>query len=301
MRMALFEPFDIRKWFVLGFTAFLAGLNDGSLVGHYSFPYGRGNARFSRFPNIEHIPEIAMDWLRVHPIWLLAILAAIFLFIAMVLVLTWLSSRGTFMFLDNVVCNRALVVAPWYQFRILGNSLFLWRLGFVLACALLVLSFLVLTFLTILPLLRGRFVPYDLLNFVGVVCLWLLVMLIAGYVSLFTTSFVVPLMYKYRLKVLAAWQRFLPLLTRHLAYFLLYGLFLLLLALGVGIAIVLAGCLTCCVGFVLLVLPYIGSIILLPITFTYRAFSLEFLAQWGPENSLFPDAEPPRGGSPSHP
>jgi Na+/melibiose symporter-like transporter len=98
-------------------------------------------------------------------------------------------------------------------------------------------------------------------------------------------------MYKHQVRVLQAWRMFIPILASHLVYFLVYGLFLLLLAIGVGIAIVFAGCLTCCVGFLLLALPYIGSVILLPIGFIYRDFSLEFLAQWGPEYSVFPNPE----------
>jgi len=36
-----------------------------------------------------------------------------------------LRSRGKFMFLDNVVHDRAEVSQPWQDFRRLGNSLFL--------------------------------------------------------------------------------------------------------------------------------------------------------------------------------
>jgi hypothetical protein len=108
-------------------------------------------------------------------------------------------------------------------------------------------------------------------------------------------------MYKYQVKVLQAWRMFIPILMSHLVYFLVYGLFLLLLAIGVGIVIVFAGCLTCCVGFLLLALPYIGSVILLPIGFMYRDFSLEFLAQWGPDYSVFPSPEYATDGPSSSP
>jgi hypothetical protein len=45
-------------------------------------------------------------------------------------------------------------------------------------------------------------------------------------------------------------------------------------------SIAVAGCCTCCIGFVLLIIPYIGTVTLLPILYTYRALSLEFLAQF---------------------
>ena len=54
-------------------------------------------------------------------------LCRIFLFVFMI-VITWLSARGKFMFLDNVVRGQARVVAPWYEYRKEGNSFFRWNL-----------------------------------------------------------------------------------------------------------------------------------------------------------------------------
>jgi len=50
---------------------------------------------------------------------------------------------------------------------------------------------------------------------------------------------------------------------------------------------------TCLIFFVLLMIPYISSVVLLPVSYTYRAYSLEFLAQFGPDYSLFPIPPPP--------
>jgi hypothetical protein len=57
------------------------------------------------------------------------------------------------------------------------------------------------------------------------------------------------------------------------------------------IGIVLVGLLTCCVGFVLLIIPYINAVVLLPISYTLRAFSVEFLQQFGPAYHFFPRTE----------
>jgi hypothetical protein len=287
MKKALFDPFDIRKWFVMGFTLFLAGLTSGGTpVGGIRSMRGR-----TRLPELEHLPQRVLDWLRTHPIWLAAILAGVVLVIIIVLILTWLSSRGAFMFLDNVARDRARVVEPWYKFRVMGNSLFLWRIGFGLLCLVATLPLLVLTFIALLPVFHGGPRFGSLFELIGIACLWLLITLIAGYISLLTNNFVVPLMYKYELRVLEAWKKFLPILASHLIYFIFYGLFLLLLIIAMGIAIVVAGCVTCCIGFLILAIPYIGSVALLPVAFIYRAFSLEFLAQWGPEYSVFPSPE----------
>lgn len=51
MKIALFQPFDLHKWFVVGFTAFLAGLADGNR-GSSSSRWGMigASVSFSIFP-----------------------------------------------------------------------------------------------------------------------------------------------------------------------------------------------------------------------------------------------------------
>jgi hypothetical protein len=56
--------------------------------------------------------------------------------------------------------------------------------------------------------------------------------------------------------------------------------------------VVAAGLITCCVGFFLLIIPYVGTVVTLPVWHTLRAYRLEFLAQFGPEHNLFPAKEP---------
>jgi hypothetical protein len=58
-------------------------------------------------------------------------------------------------------------------------------------------------------------------------------------------------------------------------------------------AMIMFGLFTCLLGFALLLIPYIGTVITLPIWYTLRAFSLEFLAQFGLEYDLFPPATAP--------
>jgi len=41
----------------------------------------------------------------------------------------------------------------------------------------------------------------------------------------------------------------------------------------------------------LLIIPYIGTVVTLPFWYTFRAFSLEYLAQFGPDYNLLPPAE----------
>jgi hypothetical protein len=293
---ALFKPFDIAKWFALGFTAFLAHLLDGWYGGGTS---QRGDG--SNLPDIEQIPARVSDWVQAHALLAAVILIGIFVLFGIILVLTWLSSRGAFMFLDNVVHNRARVVKPWRQYRILGDSLFLWRVAFGAVFILAMLFFGILAYIQIIQYGRGRINLPGMLVIAAFVLLWLAISVAAGYISLFTKSFVVPIMYRHDLRILQAWRKFLPVLGSHFIYFILYGLFFLLLVIVVGIAAFLAGCFTCCIGFIILALPYIGSVFLLPVYFVFRAFSLEFLAQWGPEYSVFAEKAVPSDDVPPLP
>jgi hypothetical protein len=300
MKRTLFHPFDIGKWFALGFCAFLANLlNGGGGGGAFrGFANDRGTMKL---PDIRQFPERASEWLQAHPFWAVVILAGILFFICLMVLLTWLSSRGAFMFLDNVVQNRHLVAQPWRQYKNQGNSLFLWRIGFGIVVAVLMIPMLALVVIQLMVHAVDPAVPLNFLILVGIGLLWFAGSLIVAYISLFTTSFVVPIMYKYDWRILQAWHAFLPVLQNHFIHFILYGLFVLLLYIGVIITVVVAGCASCCIGFIVLAIPYINSVVLLPVHFTLRTFSLEFLAQWGSDYALFINNAPPSSPAPPPP
>jgi len=287
MQKALFKPFDIAKWFAVGFTAFLAGLLDKMYGGT-----GRANFELDNYHDFEEVvnfPSVAWDWLVHHPVYAYLILFGIVAVMGIVILLIWLSSRGKFAFLDNVVHDRANVVLPWNEYAREGNSLFLWRLVYGFIIFFVITGFLVLMYLgarTIYIHQYGKEVWIPAL--VGVIAVFLVVAIIVSYINLFLDSFVVPVMYKNRVAALKGWGIFLGLFNRHVLYFLLYGLFIFVLMIAVVIAVFLFGLFTCCLGFLLLIIPYISSVLLLPVSYTYKALSLEFLRQFGPEYDVFP-------------
>lgn len=61
----------------------------------------------------------------------------------------------------------------------------------------------------------------------------------------------------------------------------------------VVISVIVLGLATCCIGFLFLIIPYIGSVIMLPVSVTFRAFSVEFLEQFGGEYKIFPTNDTP--------
>lgn len=289
MKAALFSPFSLSKWFAVGFTAFLAGLMDGHGGGSGGSDSKRGGV--DSFDEFLELPGRAWGWLMDNPEWLMLIVAGLLLIIGLLVVLTWLSSRGTFMFLDNVVHDRAEVVNPWKEYRVEGNSLFLWRLGFGVFCVMIVIAFVVIFFVTASQVYADS---YDsgipILLIIGMGLLFLLVVIIFAYISLFLKDFVAPLMYRYRETATQAWGRFLPVLKEYPFHFIFYGIFMFVMVILVVIGIIFAAVMTCCVGFVVLVIPYIGTVATLPAWYTFRAFSLEFLAQFGEGFNVFPPA-----------
>ena len=286
-----FRPFDLGKWFVLGFACWLARLAQGGGGGGGSVPMPPMGDREAE--GATQLPQ----WLEsIEPEALIGGAAlfvvlgcvAILLFVILPLLL-WLSSRGEFIFLDDVVHDKAEIKVPWTEYRIEGNSLFLWRLGYIFAVILgvcLAVVPMVLYFVQV-----GEEMPS--IPMVVVLLLPILVVAVgATYVDLFLRSFVVPIMYRYRLKTNAAWRRFAPVLKARLGHFLLYGIWLLVLMVGVVFAILILVLVTCCIFGVILVIPYIGTVALLPVYVALRALSLEYLAQFGDELRVFPEPEP---------
>lgn len=278
-REMLFHPVEPRTWLVLGFAAWLAGLLEGTGGGAGNFGTGKtGGAR--------HGAEVLRGaWQRLleHP-WLAAlIVVGVAGTLAVLLLLLWLSSRAKFVYLDSVVTRRPAIVEPWRRTRQLGNSLFLWRLGFFAAALLAAV-----TLGTVLYVAAGGLDGFGFttarstLMTVLAAAAGLLLAIAVAFVALFLDSFVVPLMAHGNLGASAAWAVFLPWLEAYTGSFVLYALFVLALWIGVALAVVVAGFATCCMVFLLLAVPYVGTVALLPVHLTYRLFSLAFLAQFDP-------------------
>jgi len=295
MKIALFRPFDLHKWFVVGFNAFLCGLMD--------FSNGSGGVRGQKdtdFRDFLSFPQTAWNWLTDNPAWAIAILFAVLVAIAVVVALTWVSSRGVFMFLESVVRDRVEIARPWREYRKEGDSLFVWRLLFGL------ITFAVFGVLFAAFFIQGaeiydsgRGVGSYLPLILGLGLAALVIVLAWGYVALFLKDFVAALMYKHRVSCGQAWRMFMDVFKKAPLHFIGYGLLVFFLMILFVIAVIFAGFGTCCIGFIFLVIPYINVVVTLPAWYTYRAFSLEFLAQFGPEYDVFPKPAAPAAPAPA--
>ena len=287
MKQILFNPFDIGKWFVIGFTAWLATLASGASQG----TGGTGGAGDTDDPQIQEGLSEAKDWVMENLEWIVGVgVIVASIIVVVMIVLTWVQSRGKFMLLDNVVNNRALVGQPWKEFRSEGNSLFLWSLAFSL------IAFFVfggaiggLGWLIYLQLDANDFVWTGPLIGYGAGFVGFVFLLGVGfaYIARLLEDFVVPLMYQRRLKTIDAWRVFLSLHSQNVGSFIAYFLWMMLLGFAWSIVIFAFVLLTCCIGGILLAIPYLGTVLLLPMLVFLRALGPTFLGQFGDDFNLW--------------
>ena len=286
MKKILFQPFDLTKWLVIGFAAFLANLSGGI---HFNFPTN-WNRRHWR-------PLSGNDWnamINQLPHWLrdpLFITVVVILFVALIVIFSWLSSRGRFIFTDCIVKNRGAIVAPWRDFRKEGNSYFLFRL-LIAVLFLIIAAFIAFGSVAVLWLKHKGL--SDHLGFATIFCT-VFVALIFFFLALACTvilHFMLPVMYRRRCRAVKAFGIVGSLITKFPGEIVLYCLFFIVLAIASALVSCVLFCATCCIAAI----PYIGTVILLPIFVLLRAFSFCFLRQFGPDYDVWqgiPEPEPP--------
>jgi hypothetical protein len=270
MKKILFQPFNFEKWLVIGFAAFLAGhfTGTGFNVPLGNFPPRHGNQTVS-YPDFEQLRPML-------PI-LIAVCAVVFL--VLIVVFAWLRARGNFIFTDCVARNRAAIVEPWREYRREGNSYFLFLLILMFS------SILIFGLLCLLGFAAFGFFGHGSNNvgmtplFIAFLGLFLVVWF--GYAFFFglTSYFMVPLMYVRRYRAGQAFRQVAGLVLENAGSFILFGLFGVCLLMGAGMIGGLATCFTCCLAL----LPYVGTVILLPVFVFLRAFALRFISQFGPD------------------
>jgi hypothetical protein len=288
VKVMLFKPFDLGKWFIIGFCAWLAYLGSGGGGGgggpHWNAPHEQ-QAKIAE--GVNAAKEYFLDNL----FWIIPVVViGAVIIIGIGLLIVWLNSRGRFMFLHCVAENKSEVKVPWHKFRKHGNSLFLLRIVLgIIGLAIVALPILGIVLLIIMMVTKAApiivFVPITII-------LGLIVFVFAIVMSLvrkFTFDFVVPIMFLRTASCIAGWREFLTILSVNKAGFALYILFQIVIAIAIGTIIFIGfciGCCFCCVSL-LLFIPYIGTVILLPLFVFKRAYSLYYLRQFGPGFDVF--------------
>jgi len=296
MKLVLFQPFDLGKWLIIGFCAWLAQLGESGGGGGYGFNNRTfGDKEAHPWEQIHHAYSVAHDYVLLNLAWIVPVAAfATMLMLGLWLLFIWLSSRGKFMILHCIAENRAEIEVPWDKYGHVANRLFLFRLVLWLAGMILILPILVLMIILIVRMVMVEEFDFArIFPLVGLSCGLALVAVGLSLVEKFLVDFVVPILYLRGGTCRAAWREFFQLLGAHAGTFVLYILFQILLALVLGMLVIWVVLMTCCTAGCLLALPYLGTVILLPILVFKRAYALHFLAQFGPAYDVFPPVAPP--------
>jgi len=136
--LLLFRPFKFKRWFVLALPAWLWLLGEGS--GGFNFnnnsssrgggrggPGGPGGGGGG--DDFVKVVQHGWDFFLSNMAWIIPVaLLFLLVIIAIWLFLRWISSRGTFMFFDNIVNNDTRIKVPWADFKTISNSLFKFRI-----------------------------------------------------------------------------------------------------------------------------------------------------------------------------
>lgn len=274
-KQILFRPFDLKKWLVIGFAAWLAHIGGGG----FNFRTG-----YNQPGGIRHNPEVERlsDFVHGSQVWIIVpfIIFFVVFVLALILVFVWLRARGAFLFTDCIVRNRAAIKEPWREFRKIGNSFFIFTL-------LVGLSFFLLAALLAVPVIvlgiqGGRHNDLTIPMLV-VVMLWACAVFLLVIAWALISQLMVPIMYRRRCRAGEGFRGALSLISNYPGEITLYCLFWILLIVGVVMVTCLAICLTCCIA----ALPYIGTVILLPLYVCLRSFNLLFLRQFGPDYDVW--------------
>jgi len=294
VKLILFRPFDLRKWFVIGFCAWLAYLGGGGGPGggggngpRYTVPHEQTEAK----EQIKEGIETARNYVSNNLYWIIPVAVTVVVLVILIgLLVAWLNSRGRFMFLHCVATNKAEVSVPWHKFRKQGNSLFLFRI--VLGIISLVVVVVPVIGIVVLIIMMVSGSAPGIVSIPGIIILGLSIFalsILLFLVKKFTFDFVVPIMSLRMSSCMAGWREFMTILSANKLRFTLYLLFQIVIKIVIGAMVGIGFCIGCCLccASCLLLIPYIGTVILLPVLVFARAYSLCYMQQYGPQFDVF--------------
>ncbi len=281
VRAVLFKPFDITRWFSLGFCAWLAyiGTQSGNLNG---LGEGSPEAFKKQFDGL--LDKLADA--SAHPGVVTFVVLIIVFTLLLALWMCALRSRGDFMFMHRWYRPDAPILQCWSASREAGHALFVWRVQFFFVAALLFAADGAGAYLHILrPYFEGGKVWSAALVRPTVICVTGAVLLgfAVQVVAHLAKAFIVPVMYWHGVSVAQAWQAVFALCNQYPLAVLGYLFLVMVFWIAATLAIVLFVIGTCCVGAIPLLLPYFNAVALLPVLLFFRGFPVCFLNQWRPE------------------
>lgn len=289
VKQMLFRPFDIGRWFAIGFSAWLAYLGQGGF--NFRLPW-------DNFGSKGGPPHGVRDVCPANVVLIVFVAVAIFVVVMVIwLLVLWLSSRGRFMFLNCVAHNTDKIKEPWRNYRIQANSLFLFQVVAVILFFVGLSPLVAVMIWCVILLSKGSAYvnAFIITAMVFVVFLIIIVSIIFSIIMKFTFDFVVPVMYIHGLRCIEAWRQFRSILPGNKGRFTIYILFQIVIGLTIGAIIMTAALATCCCAACIFAIPYIGTVALLPLLVFERAYSAYYLRQYGDQFDVFAGDENPQG------
>lgn len=281
-RTLLFSAFEFGRWFVLGFTAWLIHL--GSMGGSAAGNDPDVQARIRTGDWEGAIDALGDVFAEIMPGGLAAalVLSLVALAVLVGLVLLWLGCRARFIWLENLTAGDHRFGDHWTRHGHLGDSFFLWKIGFAIAVLAVIVP--MLLFSGVIGIATGEAIggPATAFGWIGLGIATFVVVVLASFVDFYAEAYVTVIMHRRNVGVLAAWREFRRYFEAAPGHFVLVGLVKLSLHILAAALILAFGLVTCCVGWLLVSLPYIGAVIQLPIYAVLRYFDLCWFGQFDP-------------------
>ena len=290
----LLFPFNANKWFALGFTAFLAQCGDGGGGSFPSLPSGpssspSGSGSGLGFDLQKMLDEALAGLNRDLLLYVTVAVVGALLVAGLAILIVWFSSRAKLMFVESVIWDRVDVAGQWARAAELGMSLSKFRLVLGFGGWLLLLCSLAGAVVTALPDFKSGefFGTRALIGYFILGASALFIGLPLAVVAALLDDFVVPLMVVRNARVRQAWAMCrAEVLAGNIGGILLFYLLRVGLAFAIAIAAMVISCVTCC----LTLIPYVGTVVMLPIFVFSRAYPLYYLEGLGV--SVFPVRQP---------
>jgi hypothetical protein len=296
----LLFPFKVEKWFALGFTVFLAQCGEGNFnsVQMPSSPFGGGSRPSPSSPRgsgglpadlQQMVDEVLRTVNADLALYVGLAIGTVLTTLGLSVFILWFSSRAKLMLVESVVWDRVDVGRQWTKAAELGASLFKFRLWLALAGWLLLFGSVALGILVGFADLKAGnvFGPHAVMGYALVGLAVVLLGFPLGVATLLLDDFVVPLMVVRNVKVGEAWRICRDeVLSGNIGGLVLFYVLRFVLAIGVAIAVFVLSCVTCCISRI----PYLGTVLVLPIFVFWRAYSLYYMEQLGLQ--IFPAPEP---------
>ena len=282
MVQILFRPFSLKKWIMLGIIILLAGQMGGGGGGgggkkadsdkfkkvsntelslnieapvpsEFSVQSEKPNDIIPSvpvFPQPKNMLRMLSSGAPIIPAPLALLLIAILLFVGLMIILwMWVVSNFSFVFIDSIVKNDASLRVPYHRNKPQGRSYFYWIAIF---SSIAILTFGIIICLPIMQLVKaGIFMkspPVDFGSIFSIILPYLFAFIITiivfALIGLAVKDFILPIMYRRKIGILAAWSVFLNLFKKNIGEILLY----LLVKIGLSILALIAAIIILIIG-----------------------------------------------------